>query len=184
MFAESDIEEPDLGTVVPYACQPQHSIPAHSHYLYSSYVPTSIVSPSEYSLQNPLDCNMCRTREEELRIATEAVARARRENRQTVNPINNCHRHRPRTRDNSTNKCNSACSKRPRLINTSESAPAAFLPTHSRLRSDHHSDGCRAGPSRSIERPVDYRYIEKIFFPHISLLEFKKKKNTNNFQFK
>ncbi|XP_014210132.1 uncharacterized protein LOC106640572 [Copidosoma floridanum] len=164
LFAESDIEEPDIAPV-PYPCPPQHGIQAHSHYLFSPYVPTPIVNSSEYSLPNSLNCNMCRTREEDLIIATEAVARARRENRQAGNAAGNFHKHK-RSRDNTATKCTSGCMKpkRPRVLNQLEhnALPAAFAASRGWVRSDH-ADGCRAGPSRlapNVERPVDYSISE------------------------
>jgi hypothetical protein len=137
LFADSDIEETDIAAAVPYPCHSHHHLQAANDYVCSHYVPTSIVNSSNYGLTEPLNCNMCQTRQEK---STKKSSVSRTESSQEGVFING-YRHKALCFDAYT-KYGRKCAKLKRARITTES----------------QADSCSiAGPSRLIDRPVGYR---------------------------
>ena len=142
LFADSDIEETDIATAVPYPCH-SHHLQAASDYVCSPYVPTTIVNSSDYGLPDPLNCNMCQTRQEKSTKKASAVSRT--ESSQDRVCVNGYRQTLCLDKDASTmyeRKC-------------------VVKPKRARITTEPQADGYSiAGPSRLIDRPVRYR-LEK-----------------------
>lgn len=145
LFADSDIEETDVATAVPYPCHSHHHHHHHHHhlpaasYVCAPYVPTSIVNSSNYGLPDTLNC-MCQTKQEKSTKKTSAVTQM--DNLQNRVYLNSHRRRQICTDKNASGRYERKSTK----------------PKRSKLITEPQVDDCSiAGPSRLIDCPVLHR---------------------------
>ena len=140
LFADSDIEETDIASAVPYPPHTHHRLQAANDYVCSPYVPKSIMNSSDYGLPDSLNCNIYQNRQ--MKSTYEASTVSRTENSQDRVYVND-YRHKGLCLDkDASTKYERKCVK----------------PKCTRIMTEPQGDVCStAGPSRLIDRPVDYR---------------------------
>ncbi|XP_008216235.1 uncharacterized protein LOC100678661 isoform X2 [Nasonia vitripennis] len=132
LFADAaGIEEGDTVAVQAHPC-PVHRHPSTPHdYVYKPYFPTPLMNSSHYGLPESVNCNDCKTKQEE---KSSAVSQSK--------PSIACRLKRPVCSDKDTLK---------------KSERKCVKPKRTRVLTAPEADNCStAGPSRLIDHPVDY----------------------------
>ena len=131
LFADSDIEEDDS-----YSCRLHHLQSANDYVI--PYIPTSVVNSSDYGLTNNCHSHkMSQKRQEKLTNRVKTVS----SRTDTVQYLNGCQK--------KFNLKKDTLSKFERRY---------AKPKYNKITSDTRSNSFNiAGPSRLIDRPVDYR---------------------------
>lgn len=140
LFADSDIEETDIAAAeAPYPCHAHRHTQANSDYVCNSYVPTSIMNSSEYSLPDSHNCKMCQNKKTNKSTKKSAISRI--DNSQEKVYVNS-YRHKALFLEkDKSSRFERVCIK----------------PKRTRMTEPQTDSYSIAGPSRMIDRPVAYR---------------------------
>lgn len=144
LFADGGgIEEGDVAAIQAHPCRAHRHPPTPHDYVYKPYFPTPLMDSSHYGLPESVNCNDCKTKQEK---KSSAVSQSE--------PSKTCRLKRPVSVDKDTSKkCERKCAK----------------PKRTRVLTETEADNCStAGPSRLIDRPVDYRLeYNSLYFKYL-----------------